>query len=215
LNHLTQYYHERANEYDAIYRKPERQKDIRQLAALLADQLNHKRVLEVACGTGFWTQFYGPNSKSVLATDYNQSVLDIAEERLGSWPHVRLQQADGFTLKGVEGDFDAGLAAFWWSHLTYADAQRFLATLHQYLQPGSEVWIADNRYVEGSSSPICRVDEGGNTYQLRRLSDGREFEVLKNFPDRERFQSWLGERGSDLTFMEMEYFWLAKYRINE
>ena len=37
----------------------------------------------------------------------------------------------------------------------------------------------DNRYVAGSSTPISRRDEFGNTYQLRSLKDGTHYEVLK------------------------------------
>jgi len=40
----------------------------------------------------------------------------------------------------------------------------------------------DNRYVDGSSTPISERDADGNTYQRRRLADGSDNRVLKNFP---------------------------------
>jgi hypothetical protein len=42
--------------------------------------------------------------------------------------------------------------------------------------------LLDNLYVPGSSTPISRTDETGDTYQLRALASGETFEVLKNFP---------------------------------
>ena len=39
--------------------------------------------------------------------------------------------------------------------------------------------MIDNRYVEGSSTPIIRRDRFGNTYQERVLRDGTRHEVLR------------------------------------
>ena len=68
---------------------------------------------------------------------------------------------------------------------------RFLNVLHARLEPGALVVFTDNRYVEGSSLPITREDADGNTYQERRLRDGTEYEVLKNFPEEAELRSLL------------------------
>jgi ubiquinone/menaquinone biosynthesis C-methylase UbiE len=52
---MIDYYAARAPEYDSIYAKPERQADLRLIEAWLAEQCAGKQVLEVACGTGYWT----------------------------------------------------------------------------------------------------------------------------------------------------------------
>jgi len=53
---LGDYYAERAYEYDEVYRKPERQADLARLKQLLPPLVADKRVLEIAAGTGYWTQ---------------------------------------------------------------------------------------------------------------------------------------------------------------
>ena len=58
----------------------------------------------------------------------------------------------------------------------------FFGGLHRRLGAGSRVVLCDNRYVEGSSTPMARIDAAGNSYQRRRLESGDALEVLKNFP---------------------------------
>ena len=53
LSPLQSYYAARAGEYDAIYRKPERQADLRAIEQWLPSVLRGRRVLEIACGTGY------------------------------------------------------------------------------------------------------------------------------------------------------------------
>ena len=69
------------------------------------------------------------------------------------------------------------------------------------------VIFADNRYVEGSNHPITRTTPDGDTYQTRRLSDGRTFEVLKNFPSAEQFAADVAP--GEVSWTELIYFWLA------
>ncbi len=53
---MTDYYAKRASEYERIYQKPERQEDLRQLQATVAGSFVGLDLLEIACGTGYWTQ---------------------------------------------------------------------------------------------------------------------------------------------------------------
>jgi demethylmenaquinone methyltransferase/2-methoxy-6-polyprenyl-1,4-benzoquinol methylase len=56
------------------------------------------------------------------------------------------------------------------------------------------VVLMANRYVEGSNHPIHRRGAQGNAYQLRRLADGSQHEVLKNFPTQAEALAALGPR---------------------
>src|SRR5262245_10456867 len=90
---LKKYYAERAPYYDAVYTKPERRKDIAYLQAHLPMKLAQQRVLEVACGTGFWTQFIAPAAASITATDILPEPLKFARVRPGA-EAVQFVEAD-------------------------------------------------------------------------------------------------------------------------
>ena len=76
--YLGEYYAERAAEYDEVYRKPERQEDLAKLRQLLPPLVAGKRVLEVAAGTGYWTQVLANSAAAITATDLNAETIAIA-----------------------------------------------------------------------------------------------------------------------------------------
>ncbi len=175
---LERYYERRAPEYDAVYAKPERQEDLSALKVRIPELLRGLRVLEIAAGTGYWTQHIAPAAASVVATDLNPAPLRIAERRDYGGANVAFQVADAFDLRGVAGDFDAAFAGFLWSHLAHDRIPAFLDGIARRLPAGGLVVAMDNRYVDGSNAPITRRDADGNTFQRRDLRDGSTWEVV-------------------------------------
>ncbi|WP_199244028.1 class I SAM-dependent methyltransferase [Bacterioplanes sanyensis] len=210
---LTRYYAQRAQEYDRIYAKPERQSDLRWLEQRSSELCREKRILEIACGTGYWTQFLCRQATHITAIDFNQEVLDIARNRDYGDQSVQFVRDDAYTLEQVEGKFDAAFVGFWWSHVPLCRIHEFLQALHSKLQPGAKVWLLDNRYVDGSSTPISRIGTAGNSYQQRPLDDGSEYEVLKNFPTPEALRQQLAGHTDSVDVLERTYFWLAEYQL--
>jgi demethylmenaquinone methyltransferase/2-methoxy-6-polyprenyl-1,4-benzoquinol methylase len=179
---LETYYAKRAREYERVYEKAERQEELAWLRARLPKLFAGRRVLEVACGTGYWTQHIAKTADHVVACDINEPVLEIAREKPIPRARAEFLRADAFTLEGVPAGCDAAFAGFWWSHVRRSDLARFLGGLKAKLAPGALVGILDNTFVKGSSTPISRTDAEGNTYQVRPLLSGETHEVLKNFP---------------------------------
>jgi SAM-dependent methyltransferase len=206
---LGDYYAQRAYEYDEIYRKPERQADLARLKELLPPLVAGKRVLEIAAGTGYWTQVLAQSAASISATDLNAETIGIAAQRDYGPAAVTLRTADAYQLEAVPGEFDLVFCGFWWSHIARADIERFLAGVRARTGAGTTLVLVDNRYVTGSSTPISRRSPEGNSYQLRRLADGREYEVIKNFPVREQVAADLAPGADEVTWTELDYFWLA------
>jgi demethylmenaquinone methyltransferase/2-methoxy-6-polyprenyl-1,4-benzoquinol methylase len=210
---IETYYARRAREYERIYAKPERQADLARLRDDLPRLFTGAKVLEIACGTGYWTPLIAGQAANVLAVDAADEVLEIARNKALPRAKVRFERADAYALPDWKTRFDACFAGFWWSHVPLARLDAFLAQLHARLEPNARVVFLDNRYVEGSSTPLSRSDAEGNTYQLRRLDDGSTHEVLKNFPGPESMARRLGAHGSSLDWQALEYYWVASYRI--
>ena len=210
---MIEYYARRAQEYEEVYAKPERQADLQ----VLRDKCRHlfagRDVLEISCGTAYWTECFAESANSILATDINPETLDVARSKNWDTATVEFATADSLALPDFRRDFDAGFAGFWWSHVPLEKLHDFLTGFHARLKPGALVAFMDNRFVEGSSTPIHRQDETGNTYQIRHLADGSSHEVLKNFPGEEELRRILAPFAADINLSFLDYFWVAVYRI--
>ena len=210
---MQSYYAARAGEYDRVYQKPERQSDLRQIEQWLPALLSGATVLELACGTGYWTRFIAPVASAVVAIDSAPETLRIARQRVNA-SNVRFQIGDAYALSPAGRSFDAAFAGFWFSHVPLERQHGFLAGLNSALAPGARVVLLDNLFVEGSSSPVAEQDGNGNTYQCRTLSDGSTHRVLKNFPDEVQLRALaaqgLGERAA---YRRWQYYWAFEYRV--
>ncbi len=209
---MLEYYDQRASEYDKVYQKPERQKNLRELESIHETIFKGLNILEIACGTGYWTQFIAKSAHSILATDYNSEVIKIAKSRNYYECKISFMQSDAYSLENINGSFSGGYCGFWWSHIPRSRTEEFLYKFHSKLLPGSKVVMIDNRYVEGSSTPISRTSDTGDTYQLRKLEDGSEHEVLKNFPSEEELIETFKGTSFEFKVVLLDYFWLITYK---
>ncbi len=214
MPHLELYYRKRAVEYEQVYEKPERQHELEWLRRRIPELLRGRRVLEIACGTGYWTQFIAREAAMVHACDINDAVLEIARDKPIPRGRVHFFKADAVSLEGVPAGCDAAFAGFWWSHVRKSDLAKFVRNLAGRLEPRSLVLILDNHYVEGSSTGISRRDAEGNTYQLRRLASGEEHEVLKNFPAPEELADAVRPVAHEAHFESLTYYWLLSFTLH-
>jgi len=210
---MQSYYAVRASEYDRVYLKPERQSDLRQIEQWLPSVLVGTTVLEVACGTGYWTQFIAPVASSVFALDSSPETLRIARERVAA-PNTEFRIGDAYALDRLGRPFNAAFAGFWFSHVPLERQREFLLGLNSALAPGARVVLLDNLFVEGSSSAITEQDANGNTYQSRSLDDGSKHRILKNFPTEAQLQALAGTGLVESpVYREWQYYWAFEYRV--
>ena len=212
---MQSYYAARASEYDRVYQKPERQSDLRQIEQWLPSLLSGAKVLEVACGTGYWTRFIAQVASTVVAIDSAQETIQIARRRVSS-ANVLFQVGDAYSLAGTSRSFDAAFAGFWFSHVPLERQREFLAGLNAALAPGARVVLLDNLFVQGSSSAIAEQDGIGNTYQYRKLDDGSTHRVLKNFPTDAQLYGLTAEGlGEVAAYRRWQYYWAFEYGVPE
>jgi demethylmenaquinone methyltransferase/2-methoxy-6-polyprenyl-1,4-benzoquinol methylase len=210
---MRQYYAQRAAIYERVYHKPERQADLRAMESWLASQFTGRDVLEVACGTGWWTAHGAHAARSWLATDLNPETMAIAQAK--PMPAcVRFATVDAYTFGELGAQrFDGAFAGCWWSHVLLQRLRPWLEALHARLDAGARVVMLDNRLVAGSSTPISRRDAQGNTYQSRTLDDGSVHEVLKNFPSRDEAFVAIGPRARGASWIEHPHYWILSYTL--
>ena len=211
--HLESYYAKRAREYEQVYEKPERQHELAWLRERIPRLFKGRTVLEVACGTGYWTQFIAPPAHRVYACDINEPVLEIAREKGIPARKASFFRADAVSLEGVPPGCNAAFAGFWWSHVKKSGIRQFVANLAARLEPGSVVGILDNAWAPGSSTPIARTDAEGNTYQLRTLNSGEQQEVLKNFPTPAELTEAVRPVAREAHLEALTYYWLLVFTL--
>jgi SAM-dependent methyltransferase len=207
---MVRYYARRAAEYDRIYEITPWREGLAVLRQRVPGFFRGRRVFEVACGTGYWTQYAARAAVSVQATDLNEETLAIARSRLYRRGNVAFERADAYATRAGPPAADAGLAAFWLSHVDRGRMADFLAAFHSHLAPASPVLMFDER-PEDRGLDTSRTDDAGNRYEMRRLHTGERFEIIKNFYDGPALAALLASPARDLAYEEIPRFWVLSY----
>ncbi len=210
MDKLAEYYAQRAAEYERIYAKPERQADLAALRARIAGLFAKRAVLELACGTGYWTDVIAAGAARLTALDLNDEVLAVARAKPNA-AKVSFVRGSAYEIPDFGRRHDALFAGFWWSHVPLERLDGFLTDCLAAVAPGALIAFLDNRYVEGSSTPLARRDAHGNSYQLRTLDDGSTHEVLKNFPSASELIQRAARHGWGAHVDLLEHYWLLTW----
>ena len=212
---LSTYYNDRAREYDKVYEIPDEQEDLLKSAVLFQNIFANKSVLEIACGTGYWTEKISKTANSIFATDINEIVIDIARTRKFN-SNVVFQVADMNCLS-IDKKFDGLFGGFIWSHILLQDLDNFLLSLKDLLNENAKIAFIDSKQVEGTNHDrkrITRIDQYGNTFQTRTLENGTTHEVLKNFPSKQFLTDKLLQISTEVEIIELEHYWIATSKTN-
>jgi len=205
---MLHYYEQRHPEYESVYAKPERQADLSWLDSQLKKQVTGRHVFEIACGTGYWTRRMARVAQAVHVTDASPQLVSAAVSSCTTG-NVTSATVDAFDVPRSSG-FDCVVAGFFFSHVRVDQRRSFVEGLAKAFDPGTRVVLFDNKYVEGSSTPIARREASGDTYQVRKLSDGSTHEVLKNFPSALELELVLSDSCATVEVSATDYFWLVK-----
>jgi demethylmenaquinone methyltransferase/2-methoxy-6-polyprenyl-1,4-benzoquinol methylase len=210
---MIAYYARRAAEYERVYESPRWQDDLAWIRTRLPAFFADRRVLEVACGTGYWTRVAAERARSIHATDVNDDTVALARAKTCAAP-LASERRDAYAPAAGPARHDAGLAALWLSHVDLARMDEFLRAFHGRLEPGAPVFMFDERASEERRTPSSRVDDAGSRYQMRRLAAGEQrVEIVKNLRDRDALTRRLGPHATDLVHRELRCFWVLEYRV--
>ncbi|HEX4212648.1 MAG TPA: class I SAM-dependent methyltransferase [Candidatus Dormibacteraeota bacterium] len=203
------YYRARAGEYDEWFLRrgrydqgPENNGSWFTEAEVLRERLAELgplgRVLELAAGTGIWTERLIRQAEGVHCIDAAPETAAVNRARNPS-PSITHEVADLFDWRPRDR-YDTVFFGFWLSHVPEHRFEPFWETVAGALAPGGRVFFIDSRPDQTSTAPEHLVDDSG--YQVRRLNDGRSFRIVKRYyePDvlqgRLRRLGWAVEVGS-------------------
>ncbi len=209
------YYRCRATEYEQIYYRDheERRRELSSIADRLQTIGSGRSVLELACGTGYWTQVISHSASEITAVDLSPEMLAEARRKEYGCP-VDFLLANLYELPVQPGQADMLALGFWFSHEPKEHYDAFLTYLKTLVHPDGLIWMVDNNPpAEGPISHHVRTDKHGNNYKRRFLDDGTEFVILKNYfsPDelRRMFQQHFSIERLDYD----THYWSLELRL--
>jgi ubiquinone/menaquinone biosynthesis C-methylase UbiE len=215
---MEEYYRGRAKGFDEEYyqgRDPPRQKELQYIADVSKEALKAREVLDMACGTAYWTQIVSETAQSIAGTDFAEEMLEIAKGKHFNCP-VSFCKADAYGLPFKSASFTGGMADFWLSHIPREKIEPFLEDFHRLLESKSMVVMADNVYVPGIGGEFIKKEGDVNTYKIRKLADGSEHLVLKNYYSIDELVSIFAKhaRGFDRkNIFYGKYYWYLYYEL--
>lgn len=184
------YYRARAEEYDEWWlrtgrydRGPEQNArwtaEIAQAEKALAEFAPTGDVLELAGGTGLWTQRLVKFADTLTVVDAAPEVLAVNQARLGIQA-VQYVQADLFAWQPTR-QYDVVFFSFWLSHVPPERFEAFWNTVRRCLRPGGRVFFLDSQYENTSTAADHQLEGTDATTIRRQLKDGREYRIVKVF----------------------------------
>jgi ubiquinone/menaquinone biosynthesis C-methylase UbiE len=154
--------------------------------------------LELACGTGLWTQQLEPICSTITAVDASPEMLDLNRQRLGSH-RVTYVEADVFDWE-PDRAYDLVFFAFWLTHVPRELFGPFWEKVARALEPGGRVFLVDNVLVP-NFRPLDHSDEDPTTGTMtRELEDGRSFRIVKIFYEPDALARMLELQGWSCAF---------------
>jgi protein-L-isoaspartate O-methyltransferase len=197
------YYGRRAGEYDVTAYGDDIAAARAVITRLVAEMRPTGSVLEIACGTGLWTQALAEWADTVTALDPAPEMVTIARDRMQS-AKVSFENADVFSWAPVTR-FDVIFFAAWLSHVPASRFGQFWQLLRGWLAEGGRVLFIDEHVDErGKETYVAGRDE----VVERQLRDGSTFRVIKNFVDPQELEPRLRAMGWDCLIRRVSSRWV-------
>jgi len=206
LDEQIEYYRARAQEYDeSIAEAFDLLSPGKDLLLALG---KFDAILELACGTGIWTETLLHMGKSVTAVDAAPEMLDIARNKFGE-ERIKYQQADLFEWEPAQ-KYDLVFFANWLSHVPPAALDEFLDRVQRSIRPDGQIAMIDQYQPSDSDKRIAKED----IYATRPVEDGREFTIIKAFYDLPYLHNKVEQLGFEVSIHKFSdtFFFLAGKR---
>ena len=152
-------------------------------------------VLEMAGGTGWWTQRLERTAEHLTVVDASPEALALNRARVRR-NDIIYDVADLFEWR-PDRSYDVVFFSFWLSHVPRRRFGDFWYLVRSCLAPGGRVFLVDNRDDPAPQSSVRDpyVVEYGPDVHLRQLNDGSRYRVVKVMYEPDELQSLLEAEG--------------------
>lgn len=203
LQEQIAYYRARAAEYDEwFYRKnrfdygEEENRRWFNEATELRERLHRipkqEHILELAPGTGIWTQELVKMCDAITAVDASPEMIAINKAKVQS-EKVNYVEADLFKWQATQ-EYDMIFCGFWLSHVPPEKLDAFLQSIKHALKPDGIFFMIDSRSKQSSTAKDQTLPSEGVVMQ-RVLNDGSNFKVIKVYYETDDLEQVLARNG--------------------
>lgn len=209
------YYRLGAREYDEANHKllagggedgETRRLAYRRTSEIFADLATGRDVLEVAGGTGVYTQLLARCAGQLTVVDASPESLALSRvANLDASANIEYVVSDVFTWNPPRR-FEIVVFAFWLSHVPIARFDEFWRLVDSFLAPGGTVIFLDaealpdwSRSGEPAESFFSEEREGSEV-SVRSLADGSKFRIVRILWDRRELSESLALAGWRVAF---------------
>ncbi len=217
LREQIAYYRARASEYDEWFLRQGRYDhgpeanalwfaEVAKVRAALERYNFRGNILELACGTGLWTEQLLPGADRITAVDAAPEVLELNRKRVHS-PKVAYVQADLFDWRAPER-YDAVFFGFWLSHVPPERFESFWQLVADSLRPGGRVFFVDSKYEPSSTARDHKLGPPDAGTVLRRIKNGQEYQIVKIFYQTDELHQRLTRLGWSAEVKETPNYFL-------
>jgi len=196
-HNMLRYYDERASEYEEAYvlgtgtasiADPEVFRREALLLTQMVERFARGRLVDLACGTGYWLPYYVAGCSSVTLIDQAPRMLQECRKKIASLDaldRITIVQDDVLEHSFRPRAFDSALVGFLISHLTDEEEHQLFERLKTMLDTDGRFLIFDSAW-----SPERARFNRKTERQERRLNDGSRFEIYKRYIDRQDVVEW-------------------------
>jgi len=194
---MRRYYDARASEYEEAYvlgtgtaSIPDPEVFRREASVLtrIVEHFARGRLVDLACGTGYWLPYYVAGCSSVTLIDQAPRMLQECRKKIASLDapdRITIVQDDVLEHSFRPRAFDSALVGFLISHLTDEEEQQLFERLKTMLDTDGRFLILDSAW-----SPERARFNRKTERQERRLNDGSRFDIYKRYIDRQDVVEW-------------------------
>ena len=217
------YYRARASEYDQWFYRQGRFDhgaefnkkwftDVAAVANALDAFAPRGDILELACGTGLWTERLLPRATTLTALDAAPEVLALHKERVKD-ERVCYIERDIFSWT-PDRRYDVVCFSFWLSHVPPERFAPFWDLVRRCLAPKGRAFFVDSLYEPTTTATNHALTGRESTVQDRKLNDGSQFRIVKVYYEPNELSQKLATLGwrTDIARTE-SYFLYGSARI--